>query len=129
MGVTLSIVSVGGVRSRTVTLNWPNTMFPYGSVAEQPTVVVAIAKVDPEAGAHMAGTLSTSFDANASNVTTAPDGPVASTTMSDGTESIGTSILKGTWSLTELANSTAPVYSAVIERSPAAGKSVVVARP
>ena len=75
---------VGAVVSATVTWNRPATVFPYGSVAEQSTFAVPIAKIDPDAGAHVACTVSTSFDATAANVTRAPDALVASATMSAG---------------------------------------------
>ena len=69
----------GAVVSCTVTSKLLLPVLPAASVAVQVTVVVPRPKVEPEAGAHVTGTLpSTRSVALAVKVTTAPDGPVAS---------------------------------------------------
>ena len=74
-------VITGGVVSAcsvTVTVNDAEPVFPAASLAVQVTVVVPIANVDPEAGAHVGviGEVTASV-AVAVNVTTAPAGLVA----------------------------------------------------
>jgi hypothetical protein len=83
-------VSVGGVVSSTVTSKLPLALLPAASVAEQFTVVVPSANVLPDAGTHV-GVIapSTMSDADAENVTTAPDALVASTVMFAGTVTVG----------------------------------------
>src|SRR5437879_5280894 len=77
-GVTMT---TGAVVSRTVTLKLLLAVFPWASVAEQVTVVVWIANVDPDAGAQVTGRLPStlSLAVGLVYVTTAPLGPAAST--------------------------------------------------
>ena len=73
-----------------MTVKLPNAVLPCESVAEQSTVVVPSGKVEPEAGEQETGTgPSTISVAVAVKVTTAPDGPVASTVMLPGSDSVG----------------------------------------
>jgi hypothetical protein len=83
-------VNVGGVLSTTVTEKEAEPVKPTLSVAEQVTLVEPIAKVEPEAGLQL-GVIapSTTSDAEALNLTTAPLGPVALTVISDGTVTTG----------------------------------------
>src|SRR5205085_6900691 len=83
-------VSVGPLVSRTVTVNVAVPTAPWVSVALQVTVVVAIAKVDPEAGVQVVGRgPSWASLAVAVKVTTAPAALVASTVMFAGTVTTG----------------------------------------
>src|SRR5437588_1716043 len=103
----------GGRVSSTVTLNWPDSVLPWGSVTEHVTTLVPIGKVVPEAGTHVAGIVpSTSSCAEAENVTAAPSGLMASTIWSGGSVSTGTSTLSPTLVLVDGANISAPWYSA-----------------
>src|SRR5215212_1716882 len=64
--------------------------FPAASVALQLTVVSPSGNVEPEAGSHVTFTEpSTSSVADASNVTSAPFGPVASSTLLPGSINSG----------------------------------------
>jgi len=73
----------------TVTLNDADALLPVLSVAEQVTVFVPTGKVEPEAGVQLTGTEpSTRSDAEAENVTTAPE-LAACTVISDGTVTTG----------------------------------------
>ena len=83
-------VSVGGVVSCTVTVKLPLAVLPLESDAEQLTVVVAIGNVLPDEGAQVTVTVpSTISAAEAENVATAPEGPVASNVMFDGRVNVG----------------------------------------
>ena len=83
-------VITGIVVSTTVISNEAEPVFSAESVAVQVTVVVSIANVLPETGVHVAGsTPSTISNADALNVTAAPDPLVASSVMFSGTVSIG----------------------------------------
>ena len=75
-------VTTGGVVSWTVTENDPEPVLPCTSVAVQVTVVVPTGNVLPDGGKHE-GVIepSTMSDADAANVTTAPDEPVAGVVM------------------------------------------------
>ena len=86
----LDIDAAGAVVSRTVTVKLPVAVFPDKSVAEQLTVLVPIANIDPEVGVHdtLRAPLTKSV-ALAVNVTVAPDALVASTTLLAGNESDG----------------------------------------
>ena len=65
--------------STTVTVNEPDAVLPAASVAEQSTVVVPRAKVEPDGGTQVtAGEAGSASAAVAANVTTAPAGPIAS---------------------------------------------------
>jgi len=83
-------VTTGGVVSWTVTENDPEPVLLCASVAVQLTVVVPTGKVPPEEGEHK-GAIgpSTMSEAEAENVTTAPEGPVAGVVMLPGTETEG----------------------------------------
>jgi hypothetical protein len=78
--------------SRTVTVNdlWPTLVA--ASVAEQLTAVVVMANVEPDAGTQTTDAVTSpsvlSFAVTV-KVTTAPEGPVASTVMLAGTFTIG----------------------------------------
>ncbi len=80
----------GAVVSTTVTWKLAVPVLPCESVAEQLTVVVPKANVDPEAGAQV-GVREPSILSFAETVklTTAPDGPVASAVISAGTVTTG----------------------------------------
>ncbi len=82
--------NAGAVVSTTVTWKLAVPVFPCESVAEQVTVVVPNAKVEPEAGEQI-GTMapSTLSVAVAVKLTGAPDGPVASAVISAGTITVG----------------------------------------
>jgi hypothetical protein len=83
-------VNVGAVVSLTVTVNDAVPVLPAESVAEQFTVVVVIGKVEPEDGVQTAAIgPSTSSVAVTAKLTEAPDGPVASTVIGEGTVSTG----------------------------------------
>src|SRR4051812_19070168 len=75
------LASVGAVVSTTVTVKVALASLPDVSVAEQVTVVVPSANVEPAAGEHMTGRgpSTRSVAVGSVNVTGAPDGPVAST--------------------------------------------------
>jgi hypothetical protein len=82
--------SVGGVLSATVTSNEPLAELPALSVALHCTAVVPRANVLPEAGLQLGVTApSTASRAETSNLTVAPEGPVASTVRLDGTLIVG----------------------------------------
>ena len=84
-----TLLSVGAVVSTTFTWNEPLAEFPRPSPAVQFTVVVAIAKVAPEAGVQLTLTAAPRSVADALNVTAAPVPDVASALMSDGRLSVG----------------------------------------
>jgi hypothetical protein len=80
-------------------LKLPLAVLPALSVAEQSTFVVPTGKVLPEDGVQFTVTdPSTMSEADAEKVTTAPDGPVASSTMSEGRVSVG-GVVSTTWML------------------------------
>src|SRR5688500_8733752 len=83
-------VRLGGVVSRTCTVNEPLALFPALSVAVQLTVVIPSANVVPAAGVQ-AGVIapSTRSEAVAVNETAAPAAEVASAMMLSGSVSIG----------------------------------------
>ena len=80
-------VREGGVVSCTLTVNEALELFPCESLALQFTVVVVIAKVDPEAGEQLTVTEpdTRSFAVGFVNVTDAPEAEVASVVMFAGT--------------------------------------------
>jgi hypothetical protein len=80
-------VRLGGDVSCTLTVNEALELFPCESLALQFTVVVVIAKVDPEDGEQLTVTEpdTTSFAVGFVNVTTAPEAEVASVVMFPGT--------------------------------------------
>ena len=84
-------VITGSVVSTTVTVNEAVAGLPAESVAEQLTVVVPIANVEPEGGGQVTGTTPSTLSTAeaAAYVTAAPVAPVASTTMSAGTAITG----------------------------------------
>ena len=83
-------VIIGEVVSSTVTVNEPLSVLSAESVVEQVTVVVPIAKVEPEAGEQVvANAPSTMSEADALKVAVAPDEPVASFVMLAGTVTTG----------------------------------------
>ncbi len=83
-------VSTGRVVSCTVTVKLPLAVLLWVSLAEQLTVVVAIGKVEPEAGAHVTGREpSTASLAVAVKLTTAPAELVACAVMLAGSVSTG----------------------------------------
>ena len=83
-------VTVGGVVSTTDTLKLALPVFPDASVAEQLTVVVPRAKVEPEAGEQVAARgPSTRSLAEAVKEMVAPEGPVASTVIFAGSVTEG----------------------------------------
>ena len=104
-------VSVGGVVSRTVTVNVAEPVLPAASVAVHITVEVPIAKFEPDSGEHdVVNVSSTLSDAVAVNDTPAPvGGDVASTIMLAGTVTTGLTPSR-----------TVTVKVAVAERFPAA---------
>jgi len=88
--------TTGGVVSLTVTWNVAEPTFIAASVAVHVTVVEPIANVDPDDGAHTAGSdPSTASFAVAVKVTTAPVGPVASTFWLEGTVTTGGTVSSG----------------------------------
>ena len=88
--------SVGAVVSLTVMVKDPDPVLLAASVAEQFTVVVVIPNVEPEAGMHVTGTVpSTLSVAVAVYVTTAPDGPVASAVIGEGSVNTGGVVSEG----------------------------------
>src|SRR5438093_789443 len=83
-------VSVGGVVSRTVTVNVFVPTLPRASVALHVTVVVPIANVAPLGGVHVtASAPSTVSVADVAKLNAAPVGPVASTVALAGTVTTG----------------------------------------
>jgi hypothetical protein len=79
--------------STTFTLNDADPVLPAWSVAEQVTLVDPIAKTEPEVGVQIGvKEPSTTSDAEAVNVTTAPLGPAALTVISDGTVTTGAAL-------------------------------------
>src|SRR5205814_560127 len=79
-------MNAGGVVSRTVTVNVAEALLPAASCAAHATLVIPIANVVPDAGAHTVASLpSTLSVAVAANVTAAPFGPVASAVIGPGT--------------------------------------------
>src|SRR6185436_21063071 len=89
-GEVVMLTIVGGVVSRTVTVNEPVAVLPWVSVAVQFTVVVPSANVEPLAGVHSTATLpETRSVAVAVNVTAAPLGLVASAVMFAGSVRTG----------------------------------------
>src|SRR2546422_989019 len=85
----------GEVVSRTVTVKLAEFEFPEESVAVHMTVVVPRGNVEPDAGLHVGVIVpSTSSVAVAVSVTTAPLGPVASTTMGCGIAIVGGVVAK-----------------------------------
>jgi len=92
----LVIDTVGTVVSCTFTVKLPVAVLPAASVAEQLTVVVVIPNVEPEAGVHVTGTgPSTLSVAVALYVTAAPNGPVASAVIGEGSVSTGAVVSEG----------------------------------
>lgn len=92
----LVIDTVGEVVSCTFTVKLPVAVLPAASVAEQFTVVVVIPNVEPEAGVHVTGTgPSTLSVAVAVYVTTAPNGPVASAVIAEGSVNTGGVVSEG----------------------------------
>ena len=98
VGAALEVTGVGvgvGVGvvlgwTLTVTVKDPVAVFPAPSVADAWTVVLPTGKVLPEAGTSVTGTLPlTRSVAEAENVTTAPEGAVASTVKLPGRASTG----------------------------------------
>src|SRR6266542_1459333 len=82
--------TVGGVVSLTVTSNEAEPVLPDESVALHVTVVVPRGNVLPEPGEQLTEMLPSKLSvADAENVTTAPDPPVASTVMGAGTDTVG----------------------------------------
>jgi hypothetical protein len=83
-------VNFGGVLSATVTLKEAEPTLPALSVTEHDTVVEPNANVEPDKGVQVGvKEPSTTSNAEAVNVTTAPLGPVALTVMSAGTVTTG----------------------------------------
>lgn len=133
----LDIDTTGARVSRTVTVNEPVAVLPEESVVEQFTVVVAIGKVDPEAGEHT--TLrapSTRSVAVAVKVTVAPDALVASTTLFAGKESAGAVVSRTVTvnvALPVLPEESVAVHVTVVEPSgkvdPEAGEQTAVRVP
>ena len=73
-----------------MTVKLPFPVLPRVSDAEQLTVVVPMGKVEPEGGTQVTGCEpSTMSDAEAVNMATAPDGPVASSVMLAGRVNAG----------------------------------------
>ena len=91
-----TIGAVGAVVSCTTMLKDAVAVFPFESEAEQLTKVVPIVNVEPEDGVQV-GVIepSTLSVAVAVNVTTAPDGPVASIVMLAGTVTTGGMVSAG----------------------------------
>ena len=88
LGVRLTIV--GSVVSRTVMIAVSVSVLPELLVAEQVTSVAPIGNIEPEAGTHVTGRVpSNGSVADASKVTIAPAGPVASTRMFFGAVTFG----------------------------------------
>jgi hypothetical protein len=86
----MPVIRPGCAGVTTVTVNDPLALFPCVSVAVHPTVVVPIGNVLPDAGEQTTGRVpSTRSDADAVNVTTAPDGVVAVAVMLAGTVTEG----------------------------------------
>ncbi len=84
------VVGGGGVCAVTVTVKLPLAVLPRVSLAEQLTVVVAIGKVEPEAGVQLTGRgPSTASIAEAVKVTTLPEELVASAVILAGRVSTG----------------------------------------
>src|SRR5690606_13041683 len=82
--------TAGAVVSWTVTSNESSARFPRLSIAEHVTGVVPSGKTSPDWREQFTATSpSTRSNAEASNTTTAPAGPVASAVMSSGTTSTG----------------------------------------
>src|SRR5580658_5331419 len=80
--------TTGGVVSATVTAKLALDALPAASLAVHMTVVVPMAKVLPDGGLHVTGSVpSTMSVALAAKVTTAPPGPVAAAVMLAGTVS------------------------------------------
>src|SRR4051794_26326943 len=75
---------VGGVVSRTVTVNVQALVLPLPSVAVTVTVVTPSAKVDPEAGFAMTDAIEQLSIPDMLKLTTAPDALVASLTILPG---------------------------------------------
>ena len=83
-------VTIGRVVSTTLILKLAEPVLPWASVTEQVTVVSPMANIEPEIGLQVGTRLpSTMSVALALKVTIAPAAPVASTTMSAGTVTIG----------------------------------------
>src|SRR4030067_756333 len=83
-------ITVGAVVSCTVTMKLLLPVFRLASVASQLTVVSPIAKVEPETGVQsVVNGPSTISNAEVIKLTTAPEGPVASTVVSGGTVTSG----------------------------------------
>ena len=85
--MSFGTVITGGVVSLTVTLNDALAVFPAPSVAEQLTLVVPAAKMEPDAGEQLTGTLPYTMSVALGSVydTTAPASSVCDTVMFDGT--------------------------------------------
>ncbi len=89
-------VSLGGDVSRTATVNEPLAPTPSVFFAVHATVVEPSLNVEPLFGAQLiasGGIGSAPSSAETAYVTTAPFGPVASTTLSAGTWSVGAAVL------------------------------------
>src|SRR5262245_23419351 len=101
------IVSTGGLVSTTVTEKPLVPVFLYRSVDVHWTVVSPRANVDPDAGMQLAGRSPPlgSF-ADATKLTAAPVGPVASAVIGPGTDTIG-----GVVSRTIIVNDALPMLS------------------
>jgi hypothetical protein len=98
-------VTNGDVVSSTVTVNEALPVLLCASVAEHVTVVVPIAKVEPETGEQVGVSVpSTVSTAEAVKLTVAPDELAASTVMFDGTVTVGDVV-----SSTETVNEELPV--------------------
>ena len=130
-------VTTGAVISRTVTVKVLLPVLPAASVAEQVTVVVPIAKVEPDGGEQVVVRAPlTASKAEAAKVTTAPAELVASTVMFDGTVTTGAVV-----STTVTVNVLLPVLPAasvaeqvtvvlpIAKVEPDTGKQVVVRAP
>ena len=88
LGVRLTMV--GSVVSRTVMIAVSVSVLPELLVAEQVTSVAPSGNIEPEAGAHVTGSVpSNGSVADASKVTIAPADPVASTRMFFGAVTFG----------------------------------------
>ena len=101
-------VTAGAVVSCTVTVKLSVPVLPASSVAEQMTVVVPSAKVEPEAGSQVVVTEpSTASLAEAVKVAVAPAAEVASLVMLPGTVTAG-AVVSSTVTVKELSPSCRP---------------------
>ena len=129
--------SVGGVVSTTVTLKLALPVLPAASVAEQLTVVVPNAKVEPDAGKQLGVIVPSTLSlADAEKLTAAPEGPVASAVRLPGTVTAG-GVVSTTVTLkppvaTFPAASAAEQLTAVVPRAkvePEAGEQFITTAP